>query len=127
METEIFNKINDNKINDNITNDNKTNGNKKSKLKESLSTLLDDLLNSKNNNVRYINKTSFNNLGKFHKNMIYMFGRMLDLVQNGQIINYHEFVQVFEKLLSQKSDVEKQYIYGLFFPKTIKHATFLNP
>ena len=111
-----------NELNDKIINPQKP-----SKLNESISLMLNNLLNSKDVNVKFINQSSYNHLGKFHKNMIYMFGRMLDLVQNGQIINYHEFVQVFEKLLSQKSDVEKQYIYGLFFPKTIKHATFLNP
>ena len=52
---------------------------------------------------------------------------MLDLVKEGQIIDYTEFSRILSKMFETKNDNEKQYLYGLFFPKTIKHATFLNP
>ncbi len=99
---------------------------KETKLSKAVSSLLYDLKNNETN-ITYINKNTYNNLGKYQKNMLYMFGRMLDLVKEGQIINYHEFVKIFEKLISMKNDTEKQYLFGLFFPKTIKNATFLNP
>tara|TARA_B110000046_G_scaffold111608_1_gene118818 strand:+ start:10340 stop:10606 length:267 start_codon:yes stop_codon:yes gene_type:complete len=56
-----------------------------------------------------------------------MFGRMMDLVKEGEIIDYHTFSEILEELFLNKTDNEKKYLFGLFFPKTIKHATFLNP
>lgn len=52
---------------------------------------------------------------------------MLTLFRYVQLNIKFIFEQVFEKLFENKADVEKQYLWGLFFPDMIKHATFLNP
>lgn len=99
----------------------------KSGINEILNQKLNNIKNTRENNIAYLNRQNFEKMGKYHKNVLYMFGRMMDLVKEGQIINYHEFVSIFENMMRNKNDVEKQYIWGLFFPSTIKHASFLNP
>jgi hypothetical protein len=98
------------------------------KLINALSNFLSTVDEENNkSNVKYINKQTYDKLGKYHKNMLHMFGMMLDQVKQGDIIDYHNFASIFQKLFENKTDTEKQYLFGLFFPKTIKHATFLNP
>lgn len=62
-------------------------------------------------NVRYINQDSYDKLGRFHKQLISNFGKMLNLVNRNQEIDYDDFVQVFEKLFENKTDIEKQYLW----------------
>jgi hypothetical protein len=100
---------------------------RKSKFNLMLNNVIQEMQANEKSNALYINPENYDKMGAFHKNMIYLFGRMMDLVKDDQTINYHEFVAVMEKLIGHKPDIEKQYITGLFFPKTIVHATFLNP
>lgn len=65
---------------------------KADKLLNTISNALKDI--NTETNVKYLNPENYDKLGKFHKQLISNFGRMLDLVNDNQEVDYADFVQV---------------------------------
>lgn len=76
--------------------------------------------------VKYISREDYDKLGSFERKLIQSFGNMLELMTPDGQLDYDMFLKIFINLFDTKTDLERQYIRGLFFPEKIRSATFLN-
>lgn len=77
---------------------------------------------------QYISPEEFKNFGKFEQQILFRFGEMLGMVQNGdEIKDFGTFKRIIAKIMESKENPEKQYILGLLSPKTIEQAFYPSP
>lgn len=77
-----------------------------------------------------IREEDLKKLSRFELNTIKHIGAMFGIfARNGDDINYADLIDIVNKLTKHKTDPEKVYLLGLFFPEKLKNKNIhhINP
>jgi len=81
-------------------------------------------------NVIKVGERDLKRLSKFELNTLRSIGNMFGIfAKDGENVDYNEVVEIVNKLTRHKSDPEKVYLMGLFFPEKLrgKNIHHVNP
>jgi hypothetical protein len=75
----------------------------------------------------YITDYDFPLLSKFEKGTLKVLGEMMGLIKEGGELDYGDVVNIFNKLTENKTDYERSYLLGLFFPEKVRGSHVIYP
>lgn len=86
--------------------------------------------NDQNKNKIVIHEEDLKRLSRFELNTLRNVGNMFGILEkNGEEVNYQEMIDIVNRLTRHKTDPEKIYLLGLFFPDKLKNKNIhhVNP
>lgn len=83
---------------------------------------------SNNETKIYIREEDFHNLSKYEKNIIRMISNIYGLMNDpSKDVTFDTLHQAMAALGKNKSDNEKSYMLGIFFPEKVKNVHTISP